>query len=167
MATQHLAYCFGLLAAAGMLAVRFGTLPYSETFVLRCVRGCYRRAKRALKTEGMLLQQAISIFRKKIKGNDMIDLAQHHAPSSKEFNANDGYVKNAKATIRAGRFKAWFRDPRQPALVLQWLNSKRALYGNRAVPAKLGTSIVWAERQPTWPDGDRRRSFVIDIRCIH
>jgi hypothetical protein len=32
-------------------------------------------------------------------------------------------------------------------------------------PAKRGQGIVWAESQPQWPDGTRRRSVVIDVKA--
>ena len=46
LAVGHLATCFALIAAAGRLEVRFGTLPWTERFVIKCVRRCYRDARR-------------------------------------------------------------------------------------------------------------------------
>ena len=37
-AVHHLASCFGLIRAGGILGVQFGTLPYSEKFVDRCIQ---------------------------------------------------------------------------------------------------------------------------------
>jgi len=69
--------------------------------------------------------------------------------------ASDGYFQKTKlgleATIRAGRFKMWFKDPRQPAIVLRWLYAKSALSTKGTPPTKPGTGIVWAESQPLWP----------------
>ena len=67
-----------------------------------------------------------------------------------------------RTTIRAEAFKGWFPDVRQPNLVLKFLRSKNVL-PSRPTP-KPGTAIVWAESQPEWPDGSRRRSIVIDER---
>ena len=47
-AVRHLIRCFGLIRAGGILGVRFGTLPYSEQFVDRCIMRCCRAAKRNL-----------------------------------------------------------------------------------------------------------------------
>ncbi len=66
-------------------------------------------------------------------------------------------------TIRAEKFKGWFDDPRQPALILRWLQSKKALACKPTLPTKSGNAIVWAERQPEWPDGSRPRSIVIEL----
>jgi hypothetical protein len=79
----------------------------------------------------------------------------------------DGFVTSTKrqqATVRAEAFKAWFPDTRQPSLVPKSLRSKNALPSRPAPPAKSGIAIVWAESQPQWPDGSRRRSIVIDER---
>ena len=68
-----------------------------------------------------------------------------------------------RATIRADVFKGWFADMRQPNLVLKSLRSKNALPSRPMPPSKNGPAIVWAESQPTWPDGSRPRSIVINV----
>ena len=70
--------------------------------------------------------------------------------------------KPKQATICAEAFKGWFSDVRQPNIVLKFLRTKNAL-PSRRMPTQ-GIGIVWAESQPTWPDGKRRRSIVIEER---
>jgi len=166
-AIQHLAMCFGHLEAAGILGVRFKTLPWSEKVVRSCVRRCYLDARRALRTESDLLRQGLRVLRKKLDGEGMLDLTQALRVPQHALKASDGYFQKTKlgleATIRAGRFKMWFKDPRQPAIVLRWLYAKGALSIKGTPPTKPGTGIVWAESQPQWPGGSRPRSIGIDL----
>jgi hypothetical protein len=60
-------------------------------------------------------------------------------------------------------FKGWFKDQRQPALALRWLHSQGALSCGHGPTAGLDSSIKWAESQPTWPNGSRPRSIVIEL----
>ena len=60
---QHLAKNFGHIYAAGVLAVRFGTVPWSEELVLKCVRCCYLAARREMKTEADLLRRGLRRLR--------------------------------------------------------------------------------------------------------
>jgi len=166
-AVQHLAMCFGHLEAAGILGVRFKTLPWSEKVVRSCVRRCYRDARRALRTETDLLRQGLRVLWKKLDGEGLVDLTPPTRVPEHAFKAGDGYFQKTQlgleATIRAGRFKMWFKDPRQPAIVLRWLYAKSALSTKGSPPAKPGTGIVWAESQPQWPGGSRPRSIGIDL----
>jgi hypothetical protein len=83
------------------------------------------------------------------------------------FKTADGYKDESGSTptvtIRAEKFKGWFDDQRQPALVLRWLQSKNALPYKPALPGNSGDAIVWAESQTEWPDGSRPRSIVIQL----
>jgi putative DNA primase/helicase len=167
-AVHHLASSFGLIRAGGILGVRLGTLPYSEKFVHRCIMRCYRAARRRLRTESDLLRAGLCRLRAKLKSSNMLKAAKKKRWRSEVFKTEEGYMKKSNVaytvTIRAEKFKKWFDDPRQPALVLQWLKSKNALPSKPTLPTKPGNAIVWAESQPEWPDGSRPRSIVIELR---
>ena len=166
-AVHHLASCFGIIRAGGILGVRFGTLPYSEKFVDRCIMRCYRTARRGLRTETELLRSALRRVRAKLKSSNMLNVVGKKQPRAEAFKVADGYAEvsgsTITVTIRAEKFKGWFNDPRQPALVLRWLLSKEALPYKPTLPAKVGNAIVWAESQPEWPDRSRPRSIVIEL----
>jgi hypothetical protein len=166
-AVEHLAMCFGHLEAAGILGVRLKTLPWQEEVVRSCVRQCYRDARRALRTEADLLREGLRVLRKKLEGQSMLDLTQATRVSKQKLKASDGYFQKTElgleATIRAGRFKMWFKDPRQANIVVRWLHGKAALSTKGTPPTKPGTGIVWAESQPQWPGGSRPRSICIDL----
>ncbi len=166
-ALHHLASCFGLIRAGGILGVRFGTLPYSEKFVDRCIMRCHRAAKRSLRTETELLRSGLRRLRAKLKSSNILKTAGNKQRCADTFKTADGYIDDSgavsTATIRAEKFKGWFDDPRHPALVLRWLHAKKALPTKPTLPTKSGNAIVWADSQPEWPDGCRTRSVVIEL----
>ena len=166
-AVQHLASCFGFIRAAGILGAQFGTLPYSEKFIDRCIMRCYRTARRGLRTESELLRSGLRRLRAKLRSSNLLKVGGKRQPPADAFRSADGYIDESGSTptvtTRAEKFKGWFDDPRQPAVVLRWLHSKKALPYKPMVPAKPGNAIVWAESQPEWPDGCRPRSIVIEL----
>jgi hypothetical protein len=148
-------------------AVRFGRVPWSQDLVLQCVSRCYRDARREIKSEAELLRRALQKLRARIQDRTII-LAKDRPVTPKRLSRGEGYRRKllgrTRVTVRAEAFKAWFEDPRQPRLVLDLLRAQNCL-PNRPTPAKRGQGIVWAESQPLWPDGTRRRSVVIDVRA--
>jgi hypothetical protein len=46
---------------------------------------------------------------------------------------------------------------------LDWLMDNGAITPNGGRKTAKGAGIVWAESQPTWPDGTRARSIVLDL----
>jgi putative DNA primase/helicase len=152
---RHLAACFGHIYAAGVIGVGFGTLPWPVKTVRKCIERCYRDARRELNTETDLLRDGLSILHAKMRA---LPKANGSGLESAEGFGAGGMSK--RTTIRAEAFKGWFPDVRQANLVLKFLRGKNAL-PSRPTP-KPGTAIVWAESQPEWPDGSRRRSIVID-----
>jgi hypothetical protein len=167
-AVHHLANCFGLIRAAGILGVRFGTLPYSEKFVDRCIRRCFRAARRGLRTETELLRSGLRRLQAKLNSSNVLKVIGKKASRIDKYKVADGYMarsgSTSTVTIRAEKFKGWFDDPRQPVVVLRWLQSKKALPSKPTLPAKSGNAIVWAESQPEWPDRSRPRSIVIELK---
>jgi hypothetical protein len=164
---QHLARNFGHIYAAGVQAVRFGTVPWSEDLVLECVRRCYRDARREIKSEADLLGGALRRLRARAADRTIV-LTADQTMQRRRLCRADGYCGKGpgcnRITVKAEAFKAWFDDRRQPRLVLEWLRSQHCLPA-RPKSAKRGQGIVWAESQPQWPDGTRRRSVVIDVKA--
>jgi hypothetical protein len=123
-AIRHLAMCCGAIGAAGVLGVRVGTLAWNEEFVWKCIKQCFREAKRGLRTESVILQEALATLRRKLSGRRVIDLEVSAQPSESQLKKCDGYIEGARATVRAQRFKRWFKDRRELMLVLRWLQSR-------------------------------------------
>ena len=156
---RHLAKCFGHIYAAGIIGAGSGTLPWQAKTVRQCIERCYRDARRELNTETDLLREGLGVLRAKTRNLPKMNGAG--------LKSADGFRTGGmryRATIRAEAFKGWFPDERQPNLVLKSLRSKHALPSRPMPPTKNGPAIVWAESQPTWPDGSRPRSVVIDVQ---
>jgi hypothetical protein len=107
-------------------------------------------------------------LRAKLKSSGLLKIVGKKPIRADAFKHADGFIDQSpaitKVTVRAEKFKGWFDDPRQPAVVLRWLRSKKALPGRPALPAKSANAIVWAETQPLWPDCSRPRSIVIELK---
>jgi hypothetical protein len=158
-AVRHVAKCFGHIYAAAIIGVRFGTLPWPAELVRKCIARSYGDARREFETEDDLLRQGLSVLRNKVR-----NLPKANASGLKSADGFRTGLMRLRATIRAEAFKGWFPDARQPNLVLKSLRSKHALPSRPMPPTKNGPAIVWAESQPTWPDGSRPRSVVIDVQ---
>jgi Domain of unknown function (DUF927) len=156
---RHLAKCFGHIYAAGIIGAGSGTLPWQAKTVRKCIERCYRDARRELNTETDFLREGLGVLRAKIRS-----LPKANGGNVKYGEGFRAGEKRLRATIRAEAFKGWFPDERQPNLVLKSLRSKHALPSRPMPPTKNGPAIVWAESQPTWPDGSRPRSVVIDVQ---
>jgi hypothetical protein len=165
-AIRHLAMCFAHIAAAGVLGVRFGTLPWTERFVVRCIKRCYRDARRELRTETDLLHEGLRTLSDGIESK-LLKVSRKKIYPKSMWKRAEGYREKTNngtsATIRGEMFKSWFSDQRQPAIVLRWLHSKNALSSKRRPSRSSGGSITWAESQVVWPNRTRRRSIVIEL----
>jgi putative DNA primase/helicase len=160
----HMAKNFGHLYAAGVLAVQFKTVPWSEKQVMICIRRCFQAARQEIKTEAELLRRSLLKLKENAKARTMV---QHQHHRGKSLKGVEGYRRNhgkdkTIVTIRAEALKRWFKDPRQPRLVLDYLR-KHGRLACSGTPGH-GQSIKWAESQRTWPDGQRVRSIVITFR---
>jgi putative DNA primase/helicase len=166
-AVCHLATCFGHIAAAGVLGVRFGTVPWSKRFVLKCIKRCYRDARLALRTETDLLREGLRSLREDIDSK-LLKVSRNKPYGKGAWKTAEGYREKTnhgiRVTIRGEAFKGWFADQRQPGIVLSWLHSQNALSSKRGPSGSSTPAITWAESQPVWPDGSRPRSIVIEVR---
>jgi hypothetical protein len=164
--TKHLARSFAHIYASGILAVQLGILPWTKNVVLKCLKQCYRDSRRAMRTPQDLQRGGLRILRKKLDGDTLVTLGKRKPPA-KSIRKAEGFVitvgNGQKITVRAEKFKAWFSDRRQPRLVLDWLLDNGAIMPGGGRKTATGTGIVWAESQPTWPDGTRARSIVLDL----
>jgi Domain of unknown function (DUF927) len=160
----HMAKNFGHLYAAGVLAVQFKTVRWSEKLVMTCIGRSFRAARREIKTEAELLRRALLSLKAKAKSRTTLLDKKHMTPSLRTvdgYRRKDGKEKTV-VTVRAEAFKRWFKDARQARLVLDYLRKHGRLICS-GTPGH-GQSIKWAESQPTWPDATRVRSIVITFR---
>lgn len=164
-AIMHLLTCFAFIAAAGCLAVRAGTIPWTEKFVIKCVKRCYRDARRILRTPEDVLHDGLCLLKKQTNRR-LIEVSTKHKTAKCDWDSVDGFRETkgdrTRAVIRGDTIKQWFDDQRQLHAVLRSLRARHALSCGNGSPN--GTrSIKWAESQPQWPNGKRVRSIVIDL----
>ena len=82
-AIRHLAMCFGIIAAGGVLGVRVGTLPWTERVVWKCVKRCFLVAKAwAPAPNPYSYRVRWRLLRKKLSAEQMIDLKASVRPSN-------------------------------------------------------------------------------------
>lgn len=161
---KHLAASFAHIYSAGALAVELGILPWKERLVLKCVKQCYRDAKRALRTPEELQRCGLDALLEHVDGGKFVKIGKRPSKSLREVSGFLVAMKDEqKVTIRAKSFKALFSDRRQPRLVLDWLHEHGGVTPTSAVKPNSANDLVWAETQKTWPDGKRVRSIVIDL----
>jgi putative DNA primase/helicase len=140
MLELHLARHFGHVGAAGLIGIRFGTLPWVEKVVMKAIKKCYLDSISSIETEDKLVRGALEIIRENV-------------PRS-----HGSRPEAARIVVPPGDFKGWFPDIRQPNLVLRYLSRKNALVKKANAPS-WGNSIVWAETQPPSSDGGRHRAI--------
>ncbi|MDQ2081530.1 DUF927 domain-containing protein [Xanthobacteraceae bacterium Astr-EGSB] len=160
---RHLARNLAHIYAAGTIGVRLGILPWHASLVLKSMRRCFVDARAAMNTPDDLLRAGLRIFDRQLNGPQVIEWKKNTSDSELR-NVQGFWVRKGshyRLTVCAKDFSSWFTDARQSALVLKWLVEKESL----AKPAPRNTinGIVWAESQPIWPDGVRRRSIVVDL----
>lgn len=165
-AVRHLAKCFGHLYGTGMIGIQSGTLPWSGRQVRQFAIRCYRDARTSFSLESDLLAEGLKRLRKMSRGKRLNVLGSRDPSSPQSLKDADGFIRckgdGCRIVIRGQAFKRWFRDAREPAMVLRWLAARGGLAASHGKPPA-GTSIVWAESQVDWPDRTRPRSVVLDL----
>jgi hypothetical protein len=161
---KHLASSFAHIYSAGALAVELRILRWKKGFVLKCVKQCYRDAKRALRTPEELQRRGLELLLKHVDSGKFVKIGKRPPKMMQDacgfFVTTEG---EQKVTIRAKNFKALFSDRRQPRLVLDWLHEHGGVTPTSTGKPNSANDLVWAETQKTWPDGKRVRSIVIDL----
>jgi hypothetical protein len=142
---------FAAIYAGGTLAVRLGILPWNESVVLRAVKRCYFAARGQLNVDGDIAARGLRRFRKRVSN----------------LMPGEGYYKaNSRiAVVSADAYRNWFDSKHQACFTLESLLTRKVLRPRKSVRPKVG-SWEWAETQPRWPDGSRRRSFEMDTRRL-
>jgi hypothetical protein len=146
---------FGLVFAAGRLAIRFGLLPWSRDELADALTRCYRAAGDLLPDSGVLLRSgrsALLTFSKSLPSEDKI--------KTKSCQSLDGFSQRQEERVRClikrEKFNAVFSTMDQRDLVLNSLIAKR-----RITLANVANGPSKIKEQHIWPDGNRYRSVEI------
>jgi hypothetical protein len=151
---------FGLMHAAGRLAIEAGILPWKRRHLHDVLQRRLAAVIAHLRSFQVTPQAIRRILRRRLCSSAVVQrtYGMHLAPSKSGFwhKVDDEIV----FTIRAKAFRRWFGDVSYARSALLWLHESGLLrLGKRHVLVS-AKSTDWAERTPRWPDGSVQRSFV-------
>lgn len=154
---------FGVLFAAGILAVEFDVLPLDRKAVGPAIRRACLAALAELPDPEGELRADLNLLSERLSCGAIIDLDACPRKELRLMRNADGYHQprgeGEEFVVRAQVFAGWFGTPVQVRRVLEWLDDEGFLDHGRDRTVK--RSNVWAQKQVTWPDGTRQRSVVI------
>lgn len=157
---NHMADNFALVYAAGALAIQLGILPFTEVQIRRATITCFERACRSLPSDENRALNAYEILETDFKANVFPSQGKVDDVS---VGQEDGYVStDGELVLKAEYLAQRFSAENEAYLLVRKLHSMGLLHKKIKVPATPTNSIRWAHTQKTWPDGQRRRSIVID-----
>jgi hypothetical protein len=154
---------FGILFAAGVLAVDAGVLPLGRKAVGPAVRRACRAALAELPDPEGELRADLGILKQRLTSGAIIDLETCTRKEMRLMRNADGFHRprgeGEEFVVRAQVFGGWFGTPLRTRRVLEWLDEEGFLEHGR--DRTRGRSNEWAQKQVTWPDETRVRSVSI------
>jgi Domain of unknown function (DUF927) len=146
---------FGLVFAAGRLAIRFRLLPWSRDELFDALTRCYRAARDLLPDSGVLLRSGRTALRRFARSlPNLSDVSERSCRALDGFSEQRG--ERVRCLIKREKFNAVFSTLDQRNLVLDSL-----LAQGRITLANVSTGRPRIKEQHIWPDGDRYRSVEI------
>ncbi len=146
---------FGLVYAAGKLAIQFRLVPWKPVALQEAIEKCYFASRDLLPDEGVTFRagkQTLLSFLKNLPKRANID--------SEDNSSLDGFRElrpgKFRCLIKRERFNSIFGTSAQARIVTDWLiASRRATLASTSIgPSKI-------KEQHFWPDGERYRSVEI------
>ena len=154
---------FGVLYAGGVIAAEAGILPLDEAQVKRALRRACRAAIDELPDRRLELNTDLAMLRGRLQGAPIVDLDACTRKEMKQIRQADGFRQQEgtahEFAIRAKVFEGWFSDGPRVRQLLERLDEEGFLRHQPRTKAK--RSNDWAQKQITWPDGTRVRSYVL------
>jgi hypothetical protein len=159
---------WGLLYAAGRLAIDAGVLPWSPKQVRHAVAFCERLATQQVKKARLTPDKVWAVLQRRCvapavvarKPNSCFGPRQH--AGFYELRSGERVY-----TISARAFRIWFENARRAAAALTCLHDAGLLLmGDKAAESPNSDSTDWAERTPRWPDGKVHRSIVLRMPAL-
>lgn len=154
---------FGVLFAAGVLAVQAEILPLEKRSVATAVRRACLAALAELPDPLSELRIDIGNLKERLTAGSMIDIDACPRKQLRMMHNADGFRKprgeGEEFVIRAQVFGEWFATSFRARHVLEWLDDNGYLDHSRE--RELKRSNEWAQKQVSWPDGTRVRSITV------
>lgn len=146
---------FGLVFAAGKLAIQFRLVPWRAAALHDAVKKCYLASRDLLPDEGVTFRagkQALRSF--------LMSLPKKAKIEASDISSLDGFSEehplNYRCLIKREKFNSIFETDAQYRIVTDWLVASRwvTLAATSTGPKKI-------KEQHFWPDGERYRSVEI------
>ncbi|MCJ2127573.1 DUF927 domain-containing protein [Methylobacterium sp. E-045] len=154
---------FGILWAAGILAVDAGILPLGRRAIGPVIIQACRAALAELPDPQNELRADRTALKEHLAGRTIIDLEACSRKEQRLMRDADGFHRPRRESggeeyvVRAQEFSAWFGTPVRVRRLLEWLDDEGLLDHGRDRTTK--RSNEWAQKQVTWPDDTRVRSI--------
>jgi hypothetical protein len=151
---RDIAEKFGLIYAAGELAIQFKLVPW-KSFVLRdAIKKCYLASRDLLPDEGVSFRSGKQALLSYLQG-----LPKLESIDPTDCSPLDGFrealPRYYRCVLKREKFNSIFVSTAQYGLVARWLiENKRITLAKGAGPEKM-------KAQHFWPDGERYRSVEI------
>jgi hypothetical protein len=146
---------FGLVYAAGKLAIRFRLVPWKPVALNEAIRKCYFASRDLLPDEGVTFRagkQALLTFLQNLPRETDID--------TQDNSSLDGFRElppgKFRCLIKREKFNSIFATDAQSQIVTNWL-----IANGRVTLAATSTGPKKIKEQHFWPDGERYRSVEI------
>jgi Domain of unknown function (DUF927) len=145
---------FGIVFAAGVLAIQYDLIPWKVDQLKRAVAKCYFAARDLLPDEGVVLRsgkQILKTFLKQLPSKDAIDPDDNSTLSGFQ----EERLHDFRCLVKREKFKVIFETNTQCQAVENWLlDNNRVSIANSALLKKM-------KGQHFWPDRQRYRSVEI------
>lgn len=154
---------FGVLYAGGMIAIDKGVLPFVANELIEDVKRACRATLDGLSDPTAELRADLATLKGHLGSGAVVDWDKRTAKQATLMQQADGWHV-AKGTgrefvIRGTAFMGLFTSEVRARHVLEHLDDEGYLAHGRERTTR--RSNEWAQRQVTWPNGSRPRSFTI------
>jgi putative DNA primase/helicase len=152
---------FGLVYAAGRLAIKYKLVPWKSSILKDAISKCYFAARDLLPDEGVTLRAGRLALRSFLKGlPNESEIGEDDNSSTEGFSRQ--HRSHYRCLVKRERFNSVFETDAQYEAVVQWLieTGYATLAGTSVGPKKM-------KEQHYWPDGQRYRSVEICWPRIH
>lgn len=154
---------FGVLFAAGNIAIRLGVLPLNSRETGADVKRACLCTLAALPDPEAELRTDIAHLAQRLSGGGVVDADALSRKDVRLVCRADGFRRprhlGQHYVVRAETFTSWFGSPPRTRRVLECLDDQGFL--ERGRERTNARSNEWAQRQVTWPDETRQRSISI------
>jgi hypothetical protein len=151
---------FALLYAGGCLAIKFRLLPWTRAALLSALKNTYTSAVASFPTPDASLsdaKKALLAFLKRLPAKSSLGESGFVRAKGYQFKKSGRTI----FVVKRNHFRPIFESDEQQERVLQWLTSTGRLSLARS---RSDRNIV--KQQHRWPDGERRRSYMIGLNSL-